>query len=81
MDRESLPNRLLARVSGDPEERPAVLVSVGLLDLFVLSLAWTRNTPHAGHRGSFAISARVPLHPGPEKPLGAFGQFPHHVGR
>jgi hypothetical protein len=81
MDRELLPNRLLARVSGDPEQRSAALVSVGQLSLFAPSLAWTRMTPDAGHWGSFAMIARLSLSPASQEPLGASGQFPHHVGR
>src|SRR6516164_6927540 len=80
-DRELLPNRLLARVSDRPGEPPAVLVSVGLLSLFVLSLAWTRMTPDAAHRGSFAMIVRESLSAASKEPLGAFGQFPHHLGR
>src|SRR6516164_4977751 len=65
-DRELLPNRLLARVSDRPGEPPAVLVSVGLLSLFVLSSALTRMTPDAAHRGSFAMIVRESLSPGLE---------------
>jgi hypothetical protein len=79
MGRELLPNRLLVRVSGGPEQRPAVLVSVELRNLFVLSLAWTRITPDAGHRESSAMIAWLSLSPAAQEPLGAFGQFPHHV--
>ena len=58
-----------------------MLVSVGLLSLFVLSSALTRMTPDAAHRESFAMIVREPLSPASKEPLGAFCQFPHHLGR